>query len=179
MQYALFLAGGIHILLSCFMCSNLTQKYLYIQSLSLHTAPTPRGNLGSRFQAPFGSHPDYRLTTPTPDPSMAVQWRGGGGTRRDSDTSFCSSHPSSSFSVGANNHCSATASQLPTDPTKATMFLLSTPTSLLSRTSDMKKKHGRKTTTTCQNPFQSHKFYKKSGRTTREGGRTNDGEEAL
>ncbi|KAJ9552219.1 hypothetical protein OSB04_016264 [Centaurea solstitialis] len=49
---------------------------------------------------------DHRLNTPTPvDP-----WQfnaASGGNRRDSDASFCSSRPSSSFSAGPNHHRSA------------------------------------------------------------------------
>ncbi|KAI3707869.1 hypothetical protein L2E82_36762 [Cichorium intybus] len=52
--------------------------------------------------------PDHRLTTPTPvDP-----WQSngaGGGNRRDSDGSFCSSRPSSCYSAGVNHHRSASA----------------------------------------------------------------------
>ncbi|KAL4580676.1 hypothetical protein LXL04_016877 [Taraxacum kok-saghyz] len=52
--------------------------------------------------------PDHRLTTPTPvDP---WQFNAGiGGSRRDSDASFCSSRPSSCYSAGVNHHRSASA----------------------------------------------------------------------
>ncbi|CAI9263116.1 unnamed protein product [Lactuca saligna] len=46
---------------------------------------------------------DHRITTPTSvDPRQFNV--GVGGTRRDSDGSFCSSRPSSSYSAGVNHH---------------------------------------------------------------------------
>ncbi|KAI3755242.1 hypothetical protein L1987_55038 [Smallanthus sonchifolius] len=55
-------------------------------------------------RGPAGRRP--QATTPTP----ADPWQfAGGGSRRDSDASFCSSRPSSAHSAGANHHRTASA----------------------------------------------------------------------